>query len=126
MDDERYNARYKEGWRDPEKRFREYMDSYRDKMEGLSPEAHAETENKIRERYRRYERDAAALEEKEPDFYNGSTQGKHMSLMEFLLHDTNIQIKNAHEAQKSDNEKLRDQIKAKSRQGRDRDDGRDR
>jgi hypothetical protein len=41
------------------------------------------------------------LEEKEPDFTNPSTQGKHMSLNEFLHFDADAIAKEAHATQKA-------------------------
>ena len=81
------DERYKPEWRDFDKRFREAMDHALVKLEGLPPDVGARTEDQIRERYRRYEKEEYELEKREPDFYDPKTQGKHMSLSEFVHFD---------------------------------------
>jgi len=93
------DERFKPEWQDFEKRFHHQMEDYLEKMNGLPPDNRAKTEDKIRERLRQHEKATAELEKKEPDFYNPSTQGKHMSLVEFLHHDADMMAKKAHEAQ---------------------------
>jgi len=95
------DERYKPEWQDFEKRFLHQMADSLEKLNGLPPEIRAKTEDKIRERYRQHEKATAELGEKEPDFYNPSTQGKYTSLVEFLHHDADMMAQKAHESQKA-------------------------
>jgi mannose/cellobiose epimerase-like protein (N-acyl-D-glucosamine 2-epimerase family) len=106
--------RYKPEWQDFEKRFRDQMRDTLEKLEGLPPAVRAKTEDQIRERYRRHEKETAELEEKEPDFHNPSTQGKHMSLVEFLHFDAGQIAKQAQEQRAKD---IADQFKARDQGG---------
>jgi hypothetical protein len=105
------DERFKPEWRDFEKRFRDAMDHALDRLEGLPPDVRARTEDQIRERYRRWEKEDYELEKREPDFYDPKTQGKHMSLSEFLHFDGDQIAKKAHETQKAKD--LADQFKAR-------------
>jgi hypothetical protein len=106
-----FNERFKPEWRDFEKRFRNQMENTLEKLNGLPPEIRAQTEDKIRERFRQDERETAELEKNEPDFYNPSTQGKHMSLVEFLHFDADQIAKKALETHRAKD--LADQYKAR-------------
>ncbi len=92
MDNE---ERFKPEWRDFEKRFNDQMGGYLEQIKDLPADDRAKTEDLLRNRFRREEKETAELEEKEPDFYNLSTQGKHMSLNEFLHFDSGQIVKNA-------------------------------
>jgi hypothetical protein len=94
--------RFKPEWRDFEKRFQDQMWEYLQQIKGLPADERAKTENLLRDRFRREEKETAELEEKEPDFYNPSTQGKHMSLNEFLHFDAGQIVKNALKDRPSD------------------------
>jgi hypothetical protein len=93
--------RFKPEWQDFEKRFQHQLEDSLEKLNGLPPEIRTKTEDKIRDRFRQHEKDRAELEDKEPDFYNPSTQGKHMSLVEFLHHDCDMMAKKAQETEKA-------------------------
>lgn len=79
--------RFKPEAQDFEKRFNEQMSHALEKLDGLPPDARAKTEDQIRQRFRRFENEHDELERKEPDFDNPSTQGKSMSLIEFVHFD---------------------------------------
>ena len=98
MDDD---ERFKPEWRDFEKRFQNQLREPLENLKGLPNEIRTETEDKVRERFRRYENEIVDLEKKEPNFSNPSTQSKHMSLNEFMHRDADIIVKKAHEAQKA-------------------------
>ena len=104
------DERYKPEWRDFEKRFRNSMAPQLDKLEGLSPQLRADTESKLRELYRQNEKDEMELEEKEPDFYDPKTQGKHYTRAEYLLYDADLAIRKSQETQKAKD--LAEQYKA--------------
>jgi hypothetical protein len=103
--------RFKPEWQDFEKRFQHQMNHSLEKLEGLPPETRAKIEDKIRDRFRQHEKAIAELEEKEPDFNNRSTQGKHMSLNEFLHFDADTIAKEAHATQKAKD--LADDVKSR-------------
>lgn len=118
------DERYKPEWRDFEKRFCNSLEPQLEKLERLSPENRADTENKLRDLYRQHEKDTAELEDREPDFYDPKTQGKHYTLMEHLLYDSDVTIRKAQEAQKAKD--LADEYKAREsasagRDGKDHD-----
>lgn len=92
MDNE---ERFKPEWRDFEKRFQDQMGGYVGQIKDLPADERAKIENLLRDRFRREEKETADLEANEPDFYNPSTQGKHMSLNEFLHFDAGQIVKTA-------------------------------
>ncbi len=103
--------RFKPEWQDFETRFRDQLADSLEKLNGLPPEIRAQTEDKIRERYRQHEKDHDELDKKEPDFYNPSTQGKFMSLVEFLHFDADQIARKALETQRAKD--LAEQYKAR-------------
>ena len=120
VDDERY----KPEWRDFEKRFRNQLQGFLEKLNELPPDVRTKTEDKLRERYRQEEKETLELSKKEPDFYNRSTQAKYMGIVDSLLSDADTIVDKALAAQKSLQQarKLRDDLnRSQSRPGPDKD-----
>jgi hypothetical protein len=101
-----------------------HMKEAAEKMEGISPDIRMIAEKKIAGRYRQFEKDSAQLHAS-PDFYDRETQGRYYSLVEYLQYETNDYIRQARAAHDAN---LQAQIKekAKQRQGREKDDERER
>ncbi len=108
---DKHDERYKPEWRDFEDRFRDAMKPQLEKLDDLRDEARAEAWDKLRERYGRFEKEDHDLRDKEPDFYDPKTQGKHMSLVEFLHFDADQIAKKAVEAERAKD--LAEQYKAR-------------
>ena len=107
---------------DFDRRFRGSLTDHRAKLDALSPEKREEVESKLRETF-------VAHEKERMEYLNRSDGSFSFEVFEAMHEKQESEVKQhvdkAHEAHIAD-EKLRAQIKAKSRQGRDRDDGRER
>jgi hypothetical protein len=103
------------------------MKPFLDELGGLSPKIRAAAENKLRGLQKQFDNDDNQLREKEPNFYNKSTQGKFYDLVEFMQQDAHVIVNKAKEAQKTKD--LADQYKRArdhSQKGKDREHDRER
>jgi hypothetical protein len=106
-----------------ELRFRDSLEEHREKLDALSPEKRELVEKEWREKFAAHEKEESAYLNK----FDGSyTFEGHTALLEKREADAKALVDQAHRAHIEHDEKLRAQIKEKARQGRDREDGRER